>query len=59
MPARERFLLLLETMSLESQIAARQGLAEHPPERDWHMRFYVIPLERKLRELQAQLNAAE
>jgi hypothetical protein len=45
-------------MSLESQIAARLRLAEHPPERDWHL-YYVALLRAELRELQAQLDVTE
>ena len=52
MLTRERFLLLIETMSLESQIAARLRLAEHPPERDRHL-WYVAQYQAELRKLQA------
>jgi hypothetical protein len=59
MQAEEKILLVLKIDSLQSSITARRRLAKQPFWGDFQMRFYVTPYERELRELQAQLAAAE
>ena len=59
MQAEVKILLVLKIDSLQSSITARRRLAKQPFWRDFQTRFYVIPYERQLRELQAQLAAAE
>jgi hypothetical protein len=58
MQAEEKILLVLKIDSLQSSITARR-LAKQPFWGDFQMRFYVTPYERELRDLQAQLAAAE